>query len=53
MLLYTKYAYILKLLLNVVTTTIEALVVSSNKFLYVFVKEYCRLWAQLCFDTFH
>lgn len=33
----------LKLLLNVVTTGIEALVVSVNKFLYVCVKEVCRL----------
>jgi hypothetical protein len=51
-LLYTKYACILKLLLNVVTAGIEALV-SGNKFLYGCVKEVCRLWAQTRFDTFH
>jgi hypothetical protein len=38
-----KYTYILKLLLNIVTAGIEALVVSGNKFLYVCVKEVCRL----------
>jgi hypothetical protein len=38
---YTK-KYILKLLLNIVTARIEALVVSKNKFLYGCVKEvYC------------
>jgi hypothetical protein len=45
--------YILKLLLNVVTIRIEALVVSGNKFLYASVKEVCCLWAQPCFDTYH
>jgi hypothetical protein len=41
-LLYTENTYIHKLLLNVVTTGIEALV-SWNKFLYAFVKEIYRL----------
>jgi hypothetical protein len=41
--LYTKNMYILKLLLNIVTATIEALVVSGNKSLYACVKEVCRL----------
>jgi hypothetical protein len=41
--LYTKYAYILKLLLNVVTAGIEELVISGNKFLYACVKEVCGL----------
>jgi hypothetical protein len=41
-LLYMKNAYILKLLLNVVTTRIEALV-SGNKFLYAYAKEVCHL----------
>jgi hypothetical protein len=44
--LLTKQAnntYILKLLLNVVTTGIEALVISGNKFLYACVREVCRL----------
>jgi hypothetical protein len=40
--LYTKNMYILKLLLNVVTAGIEALVL-GNKFLYACVKEVCRL----------
>jgi hypothetical protein len=35
--------YILKLLLNVVTTGIEALVISGSNFLYACVKEVCRL----------
>jgi hypothetical protein len=35
--------YILKLLLNVVTTGTEALVVSGNKFLYTCAKEVCSL----------
>jgi hypothetical protein len=38
-----KNMYIIKLLLNVVTAGIEALVVSGNKFLYARVKELCRL----------
>jgi hypothetical protein len=42
-LLDTKNVYILKLLLNIVTSGIEALVVSGNKFLYTCVKEVCRL----------
>jgi hypothetical protein len=45
--------YILQLLLNVITTRIEALVVLGNPFLHVCVKEVCRLWAQPYFDTFH
>jgi hypothetical protein len=40
--LYTKNICILKLILNVVTAGIEALV-SGNKFLYACVKEICRL----------
>jgi hypothetical protein len=52
-LLYTKYKYILQLLLNVVSAWIEARVVSRNKFLYACVKEVCRHWAQPRFDTFH
>jgi hypothetical protein len=51
--LHTENAYILKLLLNVVMTRIEAHVLSGNKFLYVCVKEVCHLWAQQHFDTFH
>jgi hypothetical protein len=51
LLVYTKNIYILQLLLNVVTAGIEALV-SGNKFLYVCVKEVCRLWDQPRFDTF-
>jgi hypothetical protein len=42
-----------KLLLNVLTAEIEALVVSVNKFLHACVKEVCRLSAQPRFDTFH
>jgi hypothetical protein len=38
-LLYTKHKYIVKLLLNAVTTGTEAFVVSENKFLYACVKE--------------
>jgi hypothetical protein len=38
-----KNTFILKLLLNVVTSGIEALVASGNKFLYACVKEVCRL----------
>jgi hypothetical protein len=38
-----KKMYIYKLLINVVTTGIEALVVSGNKFLYACVKEVCYL----------
>jgi hypothetical protein len=41
--LYKKNTYILKLLLNVVTAGIEALVISGNKFLYANVKEVCYL----------
>jgi hypothetical protein len=43
--LYTKNTYISKLLLNVLTAGIEALVVSGNKFLYAYIKV-CRLQAQ-------
>jgi hypothetical protein len=43
MLLYTKNAYILELLLNVVSAGTEALVVSRKKFLYAYVKAICRL----------
>jgi hypothetical protein len=50
---YVKNAYILKLLLNIVTAGTEALVVLGNKFLYAYVKEVCRLCAQPCFDAFH
>jgi hypothetical protein len=39
---YTKNRYILKLLLNVDTAQIKALV-TGIKFLYVCVKEVCRL----------
>jgi hypothetical protein len=35
--------YILELLLSIVTTGIEVLVISGNKFLYACVKEVCRL----------
>jgi hypothetical protein len=38
-----KYVTILKLLRNVLTAAIETLVVSGNKFLYVCVKNVCRL----------
>jgi hypothetical protein len=48
----TKNKYILKLLLNIVTAWIEALVL-GNKFLYACVKDVCRHWAQPRFDTFH
>jgi hypothetical protein len=51
--LYTKNTYILKLLLNVVTAGIEALVISGNKFLHACVKEVCYLQAQPQSDTFH
>jgi hypothetical protein len=51
-LLYTKNKYILKLLLNIVTAWIEALVL-GNKFLCACVKEVCGHWAQPCLDTFH
>jgi hypothetical protein len=40
---YTKNTYILKLLLNVVTTKIEPLVISMKKFLYACVEEICHL----------
>jgi hypothetical protein len=49
-LLYIKI-YIPKLLLNVVTPGIEALIITGNKFLYSCVKELCCLWAQPRFDT--
>jgi hypothetical protein len=52
-LFYTKNMYILKLHLSVVIVGINTLVSSGNKFLYACVKEICRLWAQLRFDTFH
>jgi hypothetical protein len=42
-LLYTKYTYILEVLLNVVTAGIEALVILGNKFMYAYVKEVCHL----------
>jgi hypothetical protein len=42
-LLYTKNMYILKLLLNLVTAGIEALIILGNEFLYACVKEVCRL----------
>jgi hypothetical protein len=48
----TENKYILKLLLNVVTTWIEALV-SGNKFSYACAKGVWRRWAQPRFDTFH
>jgi hypothetical protein len=41
MLLYTRNTQILKLLLNVVSVRIEALVISRNKFLYASIKEVC------------
>jgi hypothetical protein len=41
--LYTKNMYILKLLLNVITTGIEAPVMSGYKFLYACVKKVCCL----------
>jgi hypothetical protein len=47
-----KKPYIIKLLLNVVTAGIEALV-SVNKFFYACVKVVCHLWSQPRFDTFH
>jgi hypothetical protein len=46
-----KNTYKRKLLLNVVTARIEALV-SRNKFLYSCVKQVCRAWAQQRSDTF-
>jgi hypothetical protein len=49
---YIRNKYILKLPLNVVTTRIEAFVVSGNKFLYACVEEVWRLWAQPRVDTF-
>jgi hypothetical protein len=45
--------YLLKLLLNAVTARTEAFVTLETKFLYAFVKEVWRLWAQWCFDTLH
>jgi hypothetical protein len=44
--LYTRNECILKLLVNLVITRIEARVVSGSKFLYACVKEVCHLWAQ-------
>jgi hypothetical protein len=44
--------YILKLLLNTDTARTEAAVVSGKKFLYICVKEICRLWAQPRLGTF-
>jgi hypothetical protein len=41
--LCTKNMYILRLLLNVVTGGIEALVILVNKFLHACVKEVCHL----------
>jgi hypothetical protein len=41
--LYTKNTYVLKQLLNMVTSGIEALVIWGNKFLYACVKEVCHL----------
>jgi hypothetical protein len=43
--LCTKNTYIIKLLLNIVTTEIETLITSGSKFLYACVREVCRLWA--------
>jgi hypothetical protein len=40
-----KNTYIIKLLLNIVTTGTETLIASGSKFLYACVKEVCRLWA--------
>jgi hypothetical protein len=45
--------YILKLLSNIVTAKIEALVLLGNKFRYACVKEVWCLLAQPCFDIFH
>jgi hypothetical protein len=42
-LLHTRNTYILKLLLNIITARIEALVILGNKFLYACVKEVCHL----------
>jgi hypothetical protein len=47
-----KKNVILQRLLNIVTAGTEALVVSGSKFLYVYVKEACRLLAQPRFDIF-
>jgi hypothetical protein len=52
-LLYTKNTYILRLLVNVVTPGIEAVVLSGNKFLYACVRGACRLWAQPRFVICH
>jgi hypothetical protein len=48
-----SYVYILKQLLNTITSGTVELDVSGNMFLYVCVKDICCLWSQLCFDTFH
>jgi hypothetical protein len=45
--------YVLKLLLNVVITRIEATVIMENKFCMPVVKEVCHLSVQPRFDTFH
>jgi hypothetical protein len=50
--LYTKNTHIFKLLINIVTAEIEALIISGNKVLYACVKEVCCLWALQCFGTF-
>jgi hypothetical protein len=42
-LIYAKNMYVLKLLLNVVTAGVEALVISANKFLYACGEEVCSL----------
>jgi hypothetical protein len=39
LLLYTKITYILKVLLNVVITGIEALIVLGNKFLFIYLSK--------------
>jgi hypothetical protein len=48
-----KNMYIRKLLLNIDTVGIEALIVSEKKFLHASVNDVCLLWAQPRFDTFH
>jgi hypothetical protein len=45
--------YILKLLLNIVTSRTEALVAIGNKYLHSCANGVYRLRAQSCFDTFH
>jgi hypothetical protein len=51
--LCTKNTYMLKGLLSIVTTGIQALVILGNNFLYACVKEVCYLWVQPLFETFH